>query len=110
MQRSGAGEVHSDWDRYIDGQAVFTMDNYQDARTIRGQWRGIGILNHHRPMHAYMNAFLTNSLHLTFFDEPRPDGYPPEDAEKAGRYRRVPYFLVMKWQKPKEDANVQSPP
>ncbi|MEM9061403.1 MAG: class I SAM-dependent methyltransferase [Pseudomonadota bacterium] len=94
------------WRRRADGELAFAIDRYQDERPIRGQWRGIDILNHHRPMRTCMQAFLAAGLRLTFFDEPLPDGYPPENEEKAARYRRVPYFLVMEWRKPREISDV----
>jgi len=54
----------------------------------------------HRPLAAYMQAFIAQELRLAFFDEPRPTGVPPEDAAKAERCERVPYVLVMEWSRP----------
>lgn len=45
-----------------------------------------------------MKALLDAGLELTWFDEPEPIGSAPPEA--AARYRRVPWFLVMEWQKP----------
>jgi len=60
-------------------------------------WRGIRIQNWHRPLSTYMELFLSHGLILKHFSEPAPTGGP---AEKADRYRRVPYFHIMEWQKP----------
>lgn len=76
----------------------YPIDHYLDDRTMWIEYRGIRILNHHRPMHRYMKALLNAGLTLAWFDEPEPtDSAPPAAAEK---YRRVPWFLVMEWRKP----------
>ena len=87
------------WVEGADGVTRFAIDAYQTARAIRAQWNGIDIINWHRPLAAYMQAFLAHGLRLSHFDEPSPTGYPPENREKAERYRRVPYFVVMEWLK-----------
>jgi hypothetical protein len=43
-----------------------------------------------------MSLLLGHGLTLRHFAEPAPYG---GDPDKADRYRRVPYFLVMEWQK-----------
>jgi hypothetical protein len=60
-------------------------------------WRGIRIQNWHRPLSTYLSLLLSNGLELRHFSEPAPN----ERAEpaKADRYRRVPFFLIMEWQK-----------
>lgn len=61
-------------------------------------YRGIRIVNHHRPLSAYVRTLLDAGLRLTYFDEPAPVADTPE--AKAEEYRRVPWFLVMEWAKP----------
>lgn len=73
------------------------IDNYQQVRADWVSWRGINIRNWHRPMHAYMTAFLDAGLILSHFDEPVPVGGDPERAEW---FTRIPYFIVMEWTKP----------
>ena len=48
------------------------------------------------PLSAYMQAFLECGLRLLHFDEPasRDPNTSPTDF-----YNRVPYFVVMHWQK-----------
>ena len=74
------------------------IDNYLEERAIRIQYRGIRVVNHHRPLRTYMRALLAAGLELRYFDEPEPGVDAP--AEKATAYRRVPWFLVMEWMKP----------
>jgi hypothetical protein len=59
-------------------------------------WRGIRIRNWHPPLGTYMSLLLGAGLELRHFAEPAPRG---GDPAKADRYRRVPYFLIVKWQK-----------
>lgn len=76
----------------------FALDNYLKPRADWVAWRGIRVVNHHRPLRDYMQAFLRNGLVLTHFDEPEPRADAPE--RRAASYRRVPWFLVMEWMKP----------
>ena len=75
----------------------FCIDRYFEERPIPTAWQGISIRNWHRPMRTYMQALLDTGFALTHFDEPEPQGI---DDDKAARYRRVPNFLIMEWQKP----------
>ncbi len=88
------------WVRDADGRRLFfPVDRYLGEWSLRVAWAGIDIENWHRPLSAYMTALLDAGLTLLFFDEPAPTG---GDAERAEFYRRVPWFLVMEWQKPGE--------
>lgn len=59
-------------------------------------WRGIRVLNWHRPLSTYMALLLASGMQLRHFAEPIPYG---GDPEKAARYRWVPWFHVMEWQR-----------
>ena len=76
----------------------FAMDNYLTESAAWIEWRGIRIINHHRPLSVYMKLFLSQGLKLTFFDEPHPTANAP--AMRASSYVRAPWFCVMEWQKP----------
>ena len=87
------------WHRDDEGNALFVpIDNYSDERSAVYEWSGIRIRNWHRPLGAYMSAYLRAGLILRHFSEP----VPPEalrahpDAERAFR---VPWFTVMLWEK-----------
>jgi SAM-dependent methyltransferase len=85
------------WKRTVDGEPAFCIDNYLEERAVRVSWRGISIVNHHRPLSTYFALFLGCGLELTYFAEPAPTGGDPVVAK---RYRRVPYFHIMEWRKP----------
>ncbi len=75
----------------------YPIDNYLDDRAMWVGWRGIRIVNFHRPMRRYVRALLDADLQLTWFDEPEPIAAAP--VERAEDYRRVPWFAVMEWRK-----------
>lgn len=75
----------------------FQIDRYLDERAIHQSWRGINIVNWHRPLSTYFTLLLQQGLQLRHFAEPAPHGGEPAQAQ---HYRRVPYFLIMEWQKP----------
>ena len=76
----------------------YPIDNYLEERSVLVEYRGISVVNYHRPLSTYMAAFLNAGLRLTYFDEPSPCVDAP--AERAANYRRAPWFLVMEWVKP----------
>ena len=82
--------------RNCGGIVHFPIDRYLEQRAIWVEWSGIRIRNWHRPLETYMQSFLNAGFLLRDFREPSPTGGDPEKIE---RYRRVPYFLVMEWQK-----------
>jgi SAM-dependent methyltransferase len=86
------------WVEDSNGRSVhFPVDRYLDEFPFWFEWAGIRIENWHRPLAAYMAAFLQNGLHLTFFAEP---GAVSGDAFQRERFQRVPWFVVMEWQRP----------
>lgn len=91
--------AESGWIRDAFGQLRhYPVDRYLEERAFWTEWRGIRIVNHHRPLQAYMQALIAEGLQLTHFEEPAPIIGAPEP--KAERYRRAPWFLVMEWVKP----------
>ncbi|MCF3932090.1 class I SAM-dependent methyltransferase [Acuticoccus sp. M5D2P5] len=80
------------------GTARFPIDNYLSAWPYRASWRGIDIVNWHRPLSLYMRACLAAGLTLVHYDEPAPDADGP--ADRAARYRRAPWFVTMEWDAP----------
>jgi SAM-dependent methyltransferase len=90
--RAGQG-----WRRDLLGRRThFGIDRYLEPRSGWEAWRGIRIVNWHRPLRDYMQWFLGQGLTLTHFDEPEPTGGP---EDRADRYRRVPWYLIMEWRK-----------
>jgi SAM-dependent methyltransferase len=87
------------WTKGSDGKRLhYPIDNYLDERSMWIEYRGIRIVNHHRPMSAYLRTLIDAGLNLTYFDEPAP--IPETREAKAASYRRAPWFLVMEWAKP----------
>lgn len=87
------------WLKTMTGQLnAYPVDHYLEPRAFWTEWRGIRIVNHHRPLSAYMDALLGAGLRLTHFIEPRTVDGAPEP--KATRYNRAPWFLVTAWEKP----------
>ncbi|WP_438730892.1 class I SAM-dependent methyltransferase [Parasphingorhabdus sp. DH2-15] len=86
------------WRKTLSGQGKdFPIDHYSEERSTRERWQGIDIINHHRPLSAYMQCFLSHGLVLEYFDEPIPEH---DGSVKSDRYTRVPGFTVMQWRKP----------
>lgn len=84
----------------------FAFDDYMIERATWAEWAGIRILNHHRPLSAYMRCFLAAGLVLEHFNEPLPRLSAEElatntyfAAEKRD-YERLPFFWTMRWRKP----------
>jgi SAM-dependent methyltransferase len=92
---STAGPLEG-WMPDRDGKLHFPIDRYLEERADWVGWRGIRIRNWHRPLGTYMTLLLGAGLELRHFAEPAPRG---GDPAKADRYRRVPYFLIMEWQR-----------
>jgi len=87
------------WVKDGDGHRQhYPLDHYLDERAMWIEYRGIRIVNHHRPLSTYMRLLLAAGLVLTHFDEPRPS--PETPASRAAAYARVPWFHVMEWRKP----------
>ena len=89
----------------------YPIDHYLQERAMWIEYRGIRVVNHHRPMSTYMRVLLDAGLVLTFFDEPAPGVDAP--ASRAAAYCRVPWFVVMEWLKPvaghREPAQAEAP-
>ena len=85
------------WTADPNGSPRFCIDHYLEERAVWVAWRGIRIQNWHRPLSTYMGLLLALGMELRHFAEPTPTG---GDPATAARYRRVPYFHIMEWQKP----------
>lgn len=87
------------WVKDTTGQRLFyPIDHYFRERAMWIEYRGIRIVNHHRPLSAYMRVLLDQCLQMVYFDEPEPIAGAP--AETTADYCRVPWFFVMEWRKP----------
>lgn len=96
LQSFNTASVDQGWTREPDGTRRFCIDHYFDERPVWVAWLGIRIPNWHRPMQAYIGGLLEAGFALRHFAEPEPSGVT---GDKADRYRRVPNFLIMEWEK-----------
>lgn len=76
------------------------VDNYSFEWGAIVEWRGIRIVNFHRPMCDIVQAFLASGLALTAFEEPLPTPEAITEHPRLAEYLRVRHFVVMKWTKP----------
>ena len=89
--------VGSGWTTNANGEPCFGVDRYFDERADWVGWRGIEIQTWHRPLSRYLSLLLDAGLQLRHFSEPTPYG---GNETKAESYRRIPYFVIMEWEKP----------
>lgn len=88
------------WWRDENGEKLFwTLDNYAQERPEWVEWRGIRIINWHRPLAAYMQAFLSHDLILEYYNEPVPTAEQLALAPDLSDHPRKPDFVVMRWRK-----------
>lgn len=88
-----------DWIKDASGRRQhFPIDRYLEERAMWVAWRGIRIVNHHRPLSRYMRLLLDAGLTLTWFDEPRASA--EASPSRAQAYDRMPWFMAMEWRKP----------
>lgn len=97
LQSYATAWIEDSIDKRYDGTVVATTREYLEERGTATQWSRIHIVNYHRPLSRYMQAFLSNGLELTHFDEPRATS---EDLARNARYDGAPWALIMEWQKP----------
>ncbi len=88
----------SHWVHDTDGSALYlAADDMMVERSYVAAWGDIRIENYHRPLSAYMGAFLEAGLILHRFEDP-PCIAP--DSELVARYQRMPWAFFMAWDKP----------
>ncbi len=75
----------------------WTMDNYLQERPVKAEWAGISVTNWHRPMSAYLQAFLASGFTLEHFNEPAPKPEVLAKHESMRSNQRVPLFCTMSW-------------
>jgi len=94
---TGHGWVHD----AAGKKSYFPIDYYIDERAMEVAWRDIKVINYHRPLSAYVTAFLNEGLLLKEFVEPAPTLEQVAEHPDWMYERRVPYCMGMLWAKPK---------
>ncbi|MBP6508277.1 MAG: methyltransferase domain-containing protein [Opitutaceae bacterium] len=96
------------WARDDEGHKLhWTMDNYMTERPGKAEWAGLSITNWHRPLSAYMQAFLANGWGLEHFDEPVPTAAVLAAHPGKRDYLRIPHFCAMIWRAPVNSSSQQ---
>ncbi len=75
----------------------FGASPYFDRSAKQVTWSGIDIVNWHRPLADYIQAFLEENLALRWFSEPTP--IAGADPQIASPFYQVPHFITMEWVK-----------
>jgi SAM-dependent methyltransferase len=92
------------WERDADGRRLYhRIDRYLEERPFDIDRSDIRITNWHRPLSAYMRAYLSQGLLLREFLEPAPETDDLRDDPATEDWYRVPDFNVMLWEKPRGD-------
>ncbi len=89
------------WYRDAHGNKLhYPVDRYFEERAIRLEWDGLSVINWHRPLQAYMSAYLDAGLVLRRFVEPQATPAVIAEQPKMIDERRIALFNVMVWEKP----------
>jgi len=89
------------WVRDPNGRRLYKpVDRYLDEHGVILESRGMRSLDWHRPLEAYMQAFLNAGLILRRFLEPLPAHEGLRDDPQFEGDFRLPDFVVMLWEKP----------
>ena len=89
------------WVKDETGKKLYwPLDGYAFESGMRVSWCGIEIVNYHRPLSQYMQAFLQQGLKLENFMEPVPSASTLRSNPGMWDAMRLPGFWVMTWSKP----------
>jgi SAM-dependent methyltransferase len=87
------------WLRDDDGNRLYhRIDRYAEEWPQVFEWLGIRITNWHRPLSAYMQAYLDAGLELRAFLEPVPEDLSLRADARYEDWFRVPLFNIMRWE------------
>lgn len=80
-------------------KARYSFDRYAEEFSESCSWRGIEVLQYHRPLGKVMGACLDAGLRLEHFSEPLPSPETVEQFPGLGDFIRMPNFYAMAWRK-----------
>ena len=90
----------SAWYRNDRGEKLHVaVEEYFTERGIRTMWDQIDIVNYHRPLAAYMTAFMEAGFVLTAYEEPQASADSVRRHPRMKDERMVPLFYVMAWRR-----------
>lgn len=88
------------WVKDGEGNKLYwPINDYFVERGPEAEWANIKVINYHRPLQAYMDAFLGNGLELRRFIEPCPTTEQIAEAPNLAVQLKMPFLVVMQWQK-----------
>jgi len=88
------------WVRSETGENLFVaVDDYFGHRGDLLRWRDIEVINWHRPLQDYIQAFLRVGLTLSWFEEAKPTPEQVQNCPSIALHCRVPLFNLMFWTK-----------
>ena len=97
---ASASPVGREWALDANGTKLHRrIDHYLSEHRQVFAWSGIRIVNWHRPLQNYMQAYLGVDLMLREFLEPVPEDESLRDDPWWEDTFRVPNFTVMLWEK-----------
>ena len=83
--------------KHADGSRTITMERYLQDYGREVAWKGIHIVNYHRPLSRYITVLLGLGLQLRVFEEPPAHS---GDPARVAQYNAFPWFHLMLWEKP----------
>lgn len=83
----------------------YAVDRYLEERPLMLEFGGVRVRNWHRPLAAYMDAYLSAGLILRRYLEPEPQDASLRSNPRYESWFRVPAFDVMVWQKRSPTSN-----
>lgn len=93
--------VNVGWAKNELGERLYVpVDDYVTESGAEVAWRGIQVVNWHRPLAAYFQAFLEAGLLLRRFEHPIPPDEAIRQRPQLADNRRVPNFDVYLWERP----------
>jgi len=77
----------------------YTVGRYLEEFPMTLEWAGLRVVNWHRPLSAYMDAYLSAGLTLRRYLEPVPPDDSLRHQPRFEAWYRVPNFDLMVWEK-----------
>ena len=78
---------------------AWLVEKYAHPHSITAEWADIKIINYHRPLSHYFQAFLRQRFTLLDFLEPVPTDEQIASEPNLATYLIVPFFNIHLWQK-----------
>jgi 2-polyprenyl-3-methyl-5-hydroxy-6-metoxy-1,4-benzoquinol methylase len=89
------------WVRDETGQKLgWLVEFYHEERGLEQEWQGLRVINYHRPLCAYFQAFLAAGFQLEHFDEPVPNEHFLAQHPRERDHHKAPNFNLFVWRKP----------